>query len=260
MEYMKQRDLSLVDIAAETAKRRRYDEEEETTQSRRFLFLIGGVILLVAGLAVGGYLFFSGNKAGAPTANLQPPKSLVLSEKQKIITLTSERRSELISSAQNALGAPIAITTVLDIPILEKTPEATNFLGASDLFRILQINPPANLIQSLDGSFTLGVFYLKKNSPFLVFGIQNYDLALSGMLSWEKNIANDLGDILLIKNQPKGIPEFHDIIIKNYDSRILYDSSNNPVLIYTFIGKIYLIITVDADTVQELIRRLIISP
>jgi hypothetical protein len=253
-EYMKSRTVSLVDIAAEASKQRRFDETEN--QSKKFLVLTSVIILLVAGLGIGGWLVFL-KESAAPETTFQPPKSLILSEKQEIITLKSESRSELISLIQKTIETPISPNSILNIPVLLETKDKKEFLQAKNFFSILGIKPPANLVQSLEGPFMLGIFYQKQN--FLILKIKSFDLALSGMRDWEKNIAQDLKEIFQIQNVSPINQKFQDKIIKNRDARILYDVSGNPILVYAFVGKNYLVIAPDSDTLEEIFRRFTIG-
>ncbi|MDP3052249.1 MAG: hypothetical protein Q8N42_01955 [bacterium] len=264
--YMKEKDMSLIDVAAEISKHRRFNEE--TTQTKKTLLLAAGIFLLVAGLGIGTWLILKESQPGQTGSALKTPKSLVFSNKQKIIILKSESRSELIGLIQQSLDSPIDLNTILDLPISLKIPkdeptgqakEKKEFLAAQRFLEILGITPPANMTQSLAGPFTLGIFYLKKNSPFLIFQIRSFDLGKSGALSWEKNMARDLREIMLI-NLPQENQQFQDKLIKNRDSRVLYDNAGNPALIYAFFGKNYLVITSDSDTFEEIIRRFNISP
>ncbi len=259
--------MSLIDVAAEISKHRRFDEE--TTQTKKTLLLAAGIFLFVAGLGIGTWLVLKESQPGQTGSVLKTPKSLIFSDKQKIITLKSESRSELTSLIQQALDSLIDLNTILDLPISLEIPkdeptgqakEKKEFLTAQRFLEILGITPPANLTQSLDGPFTLGVFYLKKNSPFLIFQIRSFDLGKSGALSWEKNIARDLKEIMRVPTLPPETRHFQDKLIKNRDVRVLYDDADNPALIYAFFGKNYLIIASDSDTFEEIIRRFNISP
>ncbi len=153
------------------------------------------------------------------------------------------------------MDSPIAIGTVLDIPVLIETADKKEFLKTESFFNILGITPPANITQALEGSFGLGIYYLKKNVPFLVLKIRSLDIATAGMFEWEKNLSSDLTPVLLIKNKALIGEKFRDGVIKNHDIRILYDASNNPVIAYIFINSGNLLITTDLDTITEIFSR-----
>lgn len=243
----------MAEIAAASTNRRRF--EEKAPVNKNIYFLAGVILAAAAGLAVAGWFIFF-RPAGVKEAASQAPKPLVFSEKQEKIVISSESRPELINASQNAFKSPIAINTILDIPVLSGPAGGQNFIQARKFFSILKIFPPADFVQSLEGPFDLGVFYFRKNTPFLVFKIRSFDLAFAGMLEWEKNMPGDLKEILLISNAPASSEKFQDKIIANRDSRVLYNASGTPAIIYGFSGKQYLVVTGDTDTFEEIFRRL----
>jgi hypothetical protein len=244
--------MSFADIAA-ASKRRRLNETE--SQSKKILFLTGG-ILLIAGLAAAGWLFFFKEKPAPNETILQPPRPPILSENQQIVNLKSEKRSELIDIIQTAAETNIGPGTILNLPFLLETNGTKEYIQAKKFLSILGINLPINLNQSLEGNFTFGIFNnQKQNEPFLILKISSFDFAFGGTLDWEKNMAGDLKEIMSIKNLPPPNKKFEDKVIKNWDARILYDDSNNPVIAYAFIESRYLVITPDISTFEEIIRR-----
>lgn len=258
-EYIKTRGVSLSEILAEATKRRRFDEQE-SPETRRFLFLTGGIIALVAILAIGGWLLFFKEKPTVPGTNLQPPKSLILSDRQETAALKSEERPELIAIIQKSPETPVEPGAVLVIPFLLQT-DPKEYIQAVNFFDILGTNLPINLNQSLEGRFTFGIFNNRKqNQPFLILEINSFDLAFSGMLDWEKNMAKDLKEVLQIQNISTASQKFQDKVIKNQNTRILYDASNNPVIMYAILKGKYIAVSKDTDTFEEIIRRFSLSP
>ncbi len=254
--------MSLVEIAAQMSRQRR--DGKETAKTGKKIFIISGLaIIFAAGLAVGAYYLFFNKETPVeiPVANV--PQPIVFSDKKEVIRLKSEKREDLIDSIQKTAGALIPINTILSASFSLETPKnestgqaagKTEFLNSRRFLEILKIALPANLMQSLEENFTFGVYYFKKNNSFLIFKIRSFDLAFSGILDWEKNMANDLKDILSIS-----IPtdqKFQDKIINNRDTRVLYDTNGNPILIYSFFSTQYLIISVDLETFNEIISRL----
>ena len=177
-----------------------------------------------------------------------------MSDKKEIIRLKSENREELADTIKKMSESPILLNTILNVSFFLEAPGQTGFIGIPKFLGILKITPPANFLQSLEKDFTFGVYYFKKNNPFIILKIRSFELAFSGALAWEKNMASDLKDILPISIPPN--QKFQDAIIKNIDSRILHNGVNNPALIYAFFNRQYLVISPDADTFNEIIKRL----
>ena len=246
--------MSLVDIVAEATKQRRFDDNIPE-RSKKTAILGVGILFLIGAMAIGGWLFLKKEKVSPVETSLETPKPLILSEETKIIIINLESKTHLINLVQDSLNAAIPLNAIRYLPILLKTKEKEEYLDAKNFLNILGANPPANFIQSLDGPFTLGVFYLKRNSPILIFKIRSFDLAFSGALNWEKNMARDLREVILIKKLPASY-NFQDKTIKNHDVRVLYDESAKPVLMYSFINKEKLVITADSESLEKIFGRL----
>jgi hypothetical protein len=247
-QYLKGGDVSLVDIA----KTARVSRPKETSPLPKIL-LVGGGILLILGLFAGAWLLFYQKQEEEIIVFTAP--SLIFSDKQQIIAVKSSDRSELIQAVKTALKSPIPLNTLWHFPILLDQ----KFLNAADFLGFLEIKPPINFSQALEGDFMLGVFYLKKNSPFLIFKIRSYELGFSGMLEWEKRMANDFKEIFLIENSIKSGQKFQNKMIKNRDARVLYDIEEKPLLIYSFLSKNLLVIAADLESFEEIIRRSLVS-
>lgn len=249
--YIKEGGLSLAEIVSQTQKQHRL--KQATLKTGRIFFIII-LLIFIAGAAAGIYYLFFWKEAPRETANGNSPQPLIPSDKKEIIRLKSEKPEEMISLMQKTTEALIPLNTMLNVSFFLETPEQTGFVGSQKFLEILKIAPPANFLQSLEKDFTFGVYYFKKNNPFLIFKVRSFDLAFSGILDWENNMADDLKDILLVSAPTN--QKFQDAIIHNIDSRILYDGENNPTLIYAFFNRQYLIIGANADAFNELIRRL----
>lgn len=249
--YIKERDLSLAEIASQAPRGRR--SEQETAKTGKNFFIIIGLVL-AAVVSIGTYYLFFKKEMPSEIATGDYPRPFVLSDKTEVIRLKSEKQKEIVGLIQKATEALIPLNTILSAPFFIETPEQTGFIDSRKFLEILKITPPANFLQSLEKDFTFGVYYFKKNNPFLVFKVRSFDLAFSGALNWEKDMADDLKDVLLISSPAN--QKFQDAIIKNIDSRVLYNNENNPVLIYAFFNRQYLVVSVDIDTFNEIIRRL----
>jgi len=251
--------MSLTEILAETAKRRHFDEQE-SSETRRFFFLTGGIIALVAALIIGGWLLFFREKPAMNETNLQPPKPLIFSNKQEVADLKSEERSELIGAIQKYIETSVEPSSILSVSFLLQT-DPKKYIQATNFFNILGINLPINLTQSLEGHFTFGIFNNRKqNQPFLILEISSADLAFSGMLDWEKNMTKNLKEVLQIQNISTSSQKFQDKIIKNQNVRILYDDSNNPIILYAILKGKYIVVSKDIGTFEEIVYRFFISP
>ncbi|MGH7141131.1 MAG: hypothetical protein ACREGH_00655 [Minisyncoccia bacterium] len=137
------------------------------------------------------------------------------------------------------------------------------------------------------------------NEPFVVFKTDSYDQAFAGMLSWEHSMQKDLSPLFgqepsaapenapaptatatssaasttaATSTAPGTTPinnstsreiigtSFVDDIIDNHDVRALKNSRGNTLFFWTFVDSQTLVITTDAQTLQELISRIQNAP
>jgi nitrate/nitrite-specific signal transduction histidine kinase len=108
---------------------------------------------------------------------------------------------------------------------------------------------------------------LSKNEVFLILKTNYYQGAFSGMLSWEKDIKNNLGGIFFApeaevvattsENLIKKYKDFEDVVYKNRDTRALRDSNRKINLIYSFLDKNTIIIATNPETLDQVITRLL---
>ncbi len=255
-EYVSRKNLSALDIAAEAAKHPKSATLSAPLMSKRNIFLAAGAFLLILGLATGIWFVFFKEKSATEISSFAPPKPFIPADKQQIITLgTTNSRTRLLESIQNALNSPLRLGSLLYAPVFLETSAEKKFLNVRDFFNVLGINPPANLSQALDESFMFGVFSSLENRPLLILKTHSFGLAFSGMLAWEKNMVRDLSPVLIIKSSTRTGQKFQDKIIDNHDVRILYDQEGKPILIYSVISRQSIAITTDIDSLREIFRR-----
>ena len=114
-----------------------------------------------------------------------------------------------------------------------------------------------------------------ESKPFLILKTDSFENTFSSMLLWEETMQNDLapyfGTALQKIISPSFSTEttltpgvvvpriFHDVIVKNIDTRLLRNDDGNTVLLYAFPNASTLIITTDEGTFFEVFRRLTTS-
>ncbi len=76
------------------------------------------------------------------------------------------------------------------------------------------------------------------------------------MIEWEKTMAQDLKQFLLLHTSANLSLPFQDTIIKNKDVRELKDTDGTALLLYSFFDKNTLIITTREDSFKEIVSRL----
>jgi hypothetical protein len=159
---------------------------------------------------------------------------------------------------QIPLGAITRIASVL--PQADGTPRVVT---AGEFLSALGAVIPGDLAQSLSDEYFFGVHSLDQNVPILVLPLTDYEHAFAGMLGWEKSISDDLRPLFthvpaetLMSDGTLVSRKFEDVIIQNYDVRILKDAAGTVRLLYSFPTRNFLIIAESPNSFVEILSRL----
>lgn len=159
---------------------------------------------------------------------------------------------------QIPLGAVTRIASVL--PQQDGTPRV---ITAREFLSALGATLPTDLAQSLSDEYFFGVHSLDQNVPILVLPLIDYEHAFAGMLGWEKTISDDLRPLFthvpaetLMSDGTLVSRKFEDVIIQNYDVRVLKDANGTIRLLYSFPTRNFLIIAESPNSFVEILSRL----
>lgn len=236
--------------AKPTKAPKRPPTEEEKRRKRFLLLLSGGVALVLIG---GIFIWFSyGEFISQITApKLDVPESrLITSDSLESVDALPSSRQELI----NTLLISISDTE------FDKIRHVSLPVSTSRLFEVLSTNAPGSLLRSFEPLFMWGSYW---ESPFLIIKLSSFENAYAGMLNWEKDMYEDIGEIfvpdkfrdLLATSTTQTIPEFVDITDRNKDIRALV-KDGETLLMYSFFDNKMLVITDDISAMRVLIDRL----
>jgi hypothetical protein len=242
-EYVK-KGGSLIEIAAEEAKKSglKFKERADTSPFKKLIAFVA-IILIVTGIVLGVFWFF--NKKQTPEQSIysliQP---ILVADDQAEIIVDSDDEQKFLKNIQTAFQYQIRPNHLFYIAIN---------IDSREFLRLIGANPPPELVDALDSKFMLAKFYLTKDWPILILKIRAYDSAFSGMIKWERAIAYDLEEFFSLSLKP-GF-DFQDKEIQNHDTRVLNDKDGNPLLIYSFINRNYLVIATHEEPLKEIFRR-----
>jgi len=165
-------------------------------------------------------------------------------------------------------------------PFLEKI-TANNFLN------IINSNTSDRFKRSIEDEFLFAVYTDSKPTPFIILKTNDIDLSFSEIFNWESRMYRDLLQVLDLEpeapdfikvetpttNSSTSSPEtetklvtnpnakfepedFVDIVISNKDSRAIVDTSDQIILMYSFIDDKNILITSNINVFQQVIKRL----
>ena len=255
--YTKEKNFSILDIAAEEAKVRGLsfenpEERKSFLNFRKIIFILIAVLLVSAG----GYFGFAKpllKRSSVADNFIQITQGPILTD-QKIEIIASQDKKEVFKrDLKSALDGGEGDGTLSEISIVKISGERKTSLTKDEFLFMLGVQMPQGLKDYLEKDFMLLSFGGTDNSPILVFKSKSYTYVFSEMLKWEKSLTDDLKAIFpndnLISND-----SFADKYIQNHDARIA-EKDGEIDLAYAFIDRKYLVITNNQEALSEIFRR-----
>lgn len=257
-DYTKEKNFSVLDIAAEEAKVHglsfeNKDEGENLFFKLRKIILISLIIIFVA---AGGYfgvikpLLKRSNIAN----NFSPITEGPISTDQKMEIIASQDKKEIFArDLESALALEGDGGNLAEISVVKITNDKKTSLTKDEFFSMLRIQMPQGLQDYLEKDFMLLNFSLNGNHPVIVFKSKSYAYVFSEMLKWENSLVNDL-KLIFPNTSLIGNDSFADKYIKNHDARVA-EKNGKIDLVYSFVDRKYLVITNSAEALAETFRR-----
>ena len=255
--YTKEKNFSILDIAAEEAKVRGLSFENPE-EGKRFLNFRKIIFILVAVLLVsaGGYFGFAKpllKRSSVADNFIQITQGPILTD-QKVEIIASQDKKEVFKrDLKNALDGGESGGKLSEISVVKINGERKTSLIKDEFLFMLGVQMPQGLKDYLEKDFMLLSFGGGDNSPILVFKSKSYTYVFSEMLKWEKSLTDDLKTIFpnnnLISND-----SFIDKYIQNHDARIA-EKDGEIDLAYAFIDRKYLVIANNQEALSEIFRR-----
>ena len=255
--YTKEKNFSILDIAAEEAKVRGLsfenpEEGKSFLNFRKIIFILVAVLLVSAG----GYFGFVKpllKRSNVADNFIQITQGPILTD-QKIEIIASQDKKEVFKrDLKSALDGGEGDGTFSEISVVKISGERKTSLTKEEFFFMLGVQMPQGLKDYLEKDFMLLSFGGTDNSPILVFKSKSYTYVFSEMLKWEKSLTDDLKTIFpsnnLISND-----SFIDKYIQNHDARIA-EKDGEIDLAYAFIDRKYLVIANSQEALSEIFRR-----
>ena len=213
------------------------------------------IVAIILGVGVSVWLF--GGAGDQSVAETYTVPALVQSEEQTGIPLGSD--------AATFMRAILSVEPKPTTIIAHIYPTITDGSGvrpatADEMLLVMDIQAPAAFLRAIEES-AFGLY--RDREPFLVLKINSFDTALSGMLSWEERMSHDLsplfGPPVSGTFDPRGRnasqivePYFYDTVIANHDARLLTDEQQDERLVYSFLNRDTILITVSSDALEAI--------
>lgn len=270
-EAVRENQISVIKIAM--AEKERREQQEALAKSgnsvfSKIMFFLGG-IMLIAGSAYGAYYFINQKKIRESNIIRHEPRIETFISYDNAIKIDATK----VSGLMNLVGIIHSIKSEekngANAVFINKKEnnEEERHLTKDEFLAILKSTAPGSLIRSMNNDFLFGKYKgdsaVNGSTGFLIFGINDYNLAYASMLDWEKSIFSDLFilfDITLSDSDTALFEkDWKDIIVNNKDARVLYGIDGEGVLFYSFVNKNTLVITENSEVLKRIINAILIK-
>lgn len=251
-------------------KAKTVEEAPGRKQRRRRVSAIvfAAALFAVLGVAaIAGVLFIMSQHA--PQVLPIQPSPLIFAEQSVVFPLEGSSPDRLKQHVADMRASPPgslgSITRV--VPTVRAagggSPPANRPATAQEFLSAVGAHPPDELARALGDDFFFGIHTIDKNAPVFVFQVVSYEHAFAGMLAWESSMDANLAPIFSVVSaytaDKDGIPHerrFEDVIMRNYDARVLKDDGGAVVLYYSFPAPNVLVIAESPYSFAEILTRL----
>ncbi|MBI4087889.1 hypothetical protein HY418_00690, partial [Candidatus Kaiserbacteria bacterium] len=266
--------ISLVRAAALESQKHRGGAEEEReavqqVRSRRRLgiLFVGARFILLGVAAFFGVFFIMGERSGTPSEN--PQSGILFAENGVPFPLdntSSIDLKRLLAQARLGGGGTLGSITRIIPVVTETTAEGVvteRDAALEEFLKALGTRVPEELLRALPNEFFFGIHTVDENAPLFVIPVLSYERAFAGMLRWEETLNADLSPAFTpVPDQvlgTGGLPEkrrFEDVVMRNYDVRVLKDDAGTIELYYSFPTRELLVIAESPYSFTEILSRL----
>lgn len=265
--------MSLVRAATleEDRKLREKEAEESPVVAQRVrktrgTLFAAGLFMILGLAAIGGVMLVMQQQAMPPMID---NTTIVFAEQQLTLPLDGsspaslkQRLADFRRGQAGSLGSLVRIVPTVATTGPDGLP-AQYPATTREFFAAFGFLVPDELLRGLRDEFFFGVHVADENAPVIVIPVAAYDNAFAGMLSWETRMNADLSPLFTplapYYTDQDGIPHeraFTDLVMQNYDARILMDDAAQIQLYYSFPSPRVLIIAENQYTLAEVVARL----
>ncbi len=240
--------IAKVVIQEETKKREGAPIKSKTNFALFFLSLV-----LLGAVGAGGYYFYFLQNKEVAEVVVPPEIEPITTDKKTSIDIKNLTQSSFLSILKERKLENEPQGTIKKVEVLKSEQK----VFSKEFFEFLNSRIPEKLSNALYEKYYLGIFYGKTTpSPFLLLFLNSNEVALPGLLEWEKTIAYDLEPIFG-RNSGTTTPitaDFKDRLIENRDVRAIGEEGKD-LFFYTILDQNIIIITSEDESLRELLRR-----
>lgn len=274
LEQAKQRGLLTPDNAMQkdAAQQKQHDNPVRSRKRRRIIGITFAVVALIV-LGGGALMVVSVvmlERQGSTQTQSVTDDSLIFTEQTFTLSIDSASSRTLLQQLANARNA-VSLTLGAITRIVPVTEEVNPETGAArersattqEFLRALNTNAPDGVLRFISEDFFLGIHTIDQNAPVFIVPVTSYERVFAGMIEWEEDINADLSPFFTFVPRERAtqagdvVPTtFEDVIVRNFDVRVLRDAAGEIRMLYAFPTREILIIAESPHTFVEALARL----
>ncbi len=211
--------------------------------------IIATIVVVGGGLGVLTAILVVQNAKDAPEEIAEGPiviPSFLNTDEQVAFSLPSNRGETYATLIE--LGKKKSVATSQFYPTVN---EGGREVPASSehIMKALAWNAPGTFTRGLGTHTVLG----SVGEPYLILQSTNFDVAFAGMLTWERNMSEDLAPLF---GTPLINVGFTDALTSNRTIRILKDGDGKERIVYGFVNKNLIVITTSTEALSKVIEHI----
>ena len=246
----------------ENEKRFREQEDKSNEPKKNRMLIVYGLIILLLAISIALGVYFYTKKINTPPVIQinQTPASIIHSENLKTLNVTKMSASDIAADFVDTVKKATTPTGMIDNIYITEGPVGSETRLTSSMFlSAIGAHTTQEFTNNLTEDYMVGIYAYTQPNLFIVLRGTQHDSMLAGMLQWEPYMFYDLapffgidttGDNSYLLNN-----SMSETLIENHDTRAILNKNNIPVLFYSFLDQNTIIITNDAKTLSEAVRR-----
>lgn len=254
---------SQIQTVAEPAE----ETEPEPKYSKGKIIILISSVLIIIGLGSLLATIFLGNR-GQGTISVQELPALITTEYKDELNVDTIAKNKLVGTLANRLNnVQIPVNTLYNTYLTTGSSTQRRLISSGEFIDLLGLKIPDIMKRTLRPEYMVGTFVFGKNLPFIIFKTTYFENTYSGMLSWEKDLEDDLqllfrlGGVInkggiLDELNPTNVQKFEDLTVNNKDVRVLRNQNKEIILLYGIVNEETVIITVNDTAFKEIVTRL----
>lgn len=222
-------------------------------KNNRSLAILAGIVLILLGVVIFAFVYLSRNKS--PQAVYINSDTILKYTTVNNLSVAELNRNFIISNILSQKKSwNGTVNQILYLRVKNIAPNAST-TDVSKIMSLLGPGAPDSLLRSLSPNYMIGIYAYDTNEPFIILTTSDFGRSFEGMISWEKNMVDDLGPIFSISATSTNSYVFVDDSIKNKDFRKAEDSYKKTAFLYSFIDNNTIVITKNESILGALINK-----